>query len=112
MALMVLAPALVRALDRNGLEGAARTMALAGYSWMGFIFLAFVFFAILFCWDGVMTAAGKLSPGASTLALHGPKSAAALLLLTLGFCIYGLGEANHLRIERVRIETEKLPEGV
>jgi predicted MPP superfamily phosphohydrolase len=112
MALMVLAPALVRALDRNGLEGAARTMALAGYSWMGFIFLAFVFFAILFCWDGVMTAAGKLIPGASTLALHGPKSAAALLLLTLGFCIYGLGEANHLRIERVRIETEKLPEGV
>ncbi len=81
MVLMVLAPVLVRALEQNGLEGAAWAMALAGYSWMGFIFLAFVLFAALFCWDGVMLASGKLVPGASALALHGPKSAAALLLL-------------------------------
>jgi predicted MPP superfamily phosphohydrolase len=112
MVLMILAPALVRVLDRNGMEDAARTMAMAGYSWMGFIFLAFVLFAALFCWDGALLATSRLFPRAPALVLYGPKTAAVILLLTTGFCLYGITEAGHLRTETVRIKTGKLPAGV
>ena len=112
MGIMVAAPVLVRALERAGQEGAARALAVIGYSWMGFLFLAFALFMLLFGWNLVCWGAGKAVPAAATLTLYGPRSSAAVLLVVLGFGLYSCAAAIRPRLETVHIETVKLPAGV
>ena len=45
------------------------------------------------------------------LRLHGTVAAIAVLGLSLAACLYGLGEAHHLRVERLTLTTDKLPAG-
>lgn len=111
MGAMMLAPFAARALEQRGLETAARGVALLGYSWMGFLFLAFSLFTPLLLWDGGIRLLSALHPPLSFLRLHGPKSAATVLILTLLLGVYGLFEARRLRVETVRIETSRLPAG-
>ncbi|MDO3376654.1 metallophosphoesterase [Geoalkalibacter halelectricus] len=110
MALMVLAPVAVRVLDKAGHNPVARALAWVGYSCMGFVFLAFSLFTILGLWD--LAALGLDRLGAPNLTLHGPVSALVVLLLALGVGLYGLYEAQNLRVERVLLQTTKLPAGV
>ncbi len=111
MAAMIVAPILVRVLDRGGFPAPARALAWVGYSWMGFLFLAFSLFSLLGLWQLLITLAGLLLPACRSLALHGPLSAAAVLLLVLAAGLYGFFEASNLRVETVRLESAKLPAG-
>ncbi len=110
MALMILAPVAVRLLDKNGQHLTARALAWIGYSWMGFVFLAFSLFALLGLWHLATLVLARL--GAPDLTLHGPASALVVLLTVLAAGLYGLYEAKDLRVERVTLETTKLPAGV
>jgi uncharacterized protein len=110
MGLMLLAPLLVRLLDRSGHELAARGLAWIGYSWMGALFLAFSLFALLGLWDLLALVSTRLLP-AGLPALHGPVTALIVVLVVIAASFYGLYEANDLRVETVRIQTPKLPAG-
>ena len=110
MIFMILAPVAVRGVEKAGHDLVARALAWIGYSWMGFVFLAFSLFTILGLWH--LGALGLVRLGAPDLTLHGPVSALVVLLLVLGAGLYGIYEAQNLRVERVLLETTKLPTGV
>jgi hypothetical protein len=111
MAGMVFAPVAVRLLERGGYDRTAQAAAWAGYPWMGFIFLSFailLFLSILH--TGVL---GLRYAGLAGLpALVGKVPATAAFAAALLLSVYGFFEARNIRVERLRIETSKLPEGV
>ncbi len=111
IALMVLAPLGVRTLERLGLESAARVLALVGYSWMGWVFLAFVGYCLIYLWDLLTIPLSSLGGGGYNLVLYGPRTALAVLAIALILGLYGVYEAANIKIEQVRIETLKLPAG-
>jgi len=110
MALMIAAPLLVRALEKGGYDLAARALAWIGFSWMGFLFLAFSVFALVGAWH--VLSLGLIRFGAPDLSVHGPVCALVAALLVLGVGIYGMYEATDLRVERVTLKSDKLPDGI
>jgi len=112
MALMVVAPVLVRLLDRLGQPLPARILAWVAYSWMGFLFLAFCLFLLTGLWHLFTLLLGQLLPPAAQLTVHRPAAAVLVLLVVLALGIYGYLEADDLRIETVQLHTAKLPPGV
>jgi len=111
MAAMIITPLLVRLSDRAGWEALARGLAWVGYSWMGGVFLAFALFAVLGLWELLALLAGRLLPQLPSLSLHGAVSAALALLVVIAASFYGLYEADNLRVEQVRIASDRLPPG-
>lgn len=112
MGLMVVAPLMVRLLDRAGHLAAARATAWVGYCWMGFLFLAFCLFALVALWHLAALLLARFWPSLPLLTPHRPAGAAAVLLVVLAVGLYGFYEAAHLRIETVRLVTTKLPPGM
>ncbi len=112
MTLMILAPLAVRLLDRGGYHLSARGLAWVGYSWMGFLFLAFCLFLLFGLWHLFALGLAKLLPGWPLLTLHRPAAALLVVFAVLATGLYGFHEAATLRVERVRIVTDKLPPGV
>jgi len=111
MSLMILAPMLVRVLDRNGYELPARALAWVGYSWMGFLFIAFCLCAILAGWELLFWLLGRFWPLLAKLSLHGGLTAGLIVVIALAAGLYGINEAGHLQVERVTLTTDKLPAG-
>ncbi|AMV73624.1 metallophosphoesterase [Desulfuromonas carbonis] len=111
MGLMILAPLLVRLLERGGQELAARGLAWVGYSWMGFLFIAFSLCVLLAGWELFCWLLGRAWPLVAQLSLHGGLSAGLIVATTLAAGLYGLYEAAHLRVERVTLTSAKLPAG-
>ena len=111
MGLMILAPLLVRLLERGGQELAARALAWVGYCWMGLVFIAFSLCTVLAGWETLVWIFGRVWSWAAQLSVHGPISAALVVAVTLGAGLYGLYEAGHLRVETVRLASAKLPAG-
>jgi uncharacterized protein len=111
MGLMILAPVFVRVLEKNGLELLARWTAYTGYWWMGFIFLAFCGFALVSAGD-LLLRLGSALGGVSLPQLAGKAASVTVLAGALGLCCYGYLEARAIRVERLKIETAKLPPGV
>jgi len=111
MLLMIPAPLLVRALERGGLEQGARFFALVAYIWMGLLFLAFAGFVCVGIWELLARLAAKVTPALPMVSIYGLRCTLLVLLLALGGGLYGLFEAATLRVERVRIESAKLPPG-
>jgi len=109
---MLVAPIVVRLLDRSGYELAARGLAWIAYSWMGFLFLAFCLFALMGVWHILALAVARLFPAFPPLSLHGAQGAAVVLLVVLATGLYALYEGSDLQIERIRLQTDKLPAGV
>jgi len=106
--LMVAAPILTRVLEGAGQSALATGLAWIGYSWMGFVFLAFCLGVILFAAEAALAFIPKAF-GAPAWRLHPQWSAAILLLVCLGLSLYGLYESKQLRLETLRLTTEKLP---
>ena len=104
---MVLAPILVRILERCKMPGTARLVAYLGYLWMGFFFLLLSASLALDLVAGVLAAAGWLwqrdlvPPEVWLLSLS--------LFSALAASLYGLFEARSIRVERVTLQTPKLP---
>jgi predicted MPP superfamily phosphohydrolase len=109
MALMIAAPVLVRALERVGLEIGARLLAIIGYSWMAFIFLAFSGFVAIFAWDLLISPLTRFHPALNDWKLHGPRCALLVPGLALLLSLYGVFEAQRLTVETLLISTDKLP---
>ena len=110
MLLMIFALFLIRALEQHEYEFLARMLAYLAYFWMALIFL---FFCISLVFDFIsltMRAAGWLSGIDVQASLLSAKISFLLsLILSLSICIYGYFDANDIRIERVIVETTKLP---
>jgi len=112
MLLMVFAPFLVRALEHHNYEFLARGFAYIAYFWMAALFL-------FFCGSLVLDVAGLATRAAgwmtrsdvSAFLISARTSFWASLCLSLAICGYGYGEALHVRMERITIETTKLPAG-
>jgi uncharacterized protein len=109
MVAMVVAPFFARLLERYEFDTPARALALLGYAWMGFLFLTFSTLTALFFAKLLLAGLGRLAPVLAGYAPTGPGSVAAALVLAIGLGIYGLVDAERLRVERVRIETSLLP---
>jgi uncharacterized protein len=106
---MVLAPILVRILERAGVERGARLVGYLGYLWMGFFFLYLSASLALDLLRGVLWAAGWLwhrdlaPPAGWLLGLS--------LLGALAASLYGLFEARNLKVEHITLKSPKLPKG-
>ena len=109
--LMMLAPIMIRLLERGGQEVLARWTAFIGFSWMGFLFLSCTCFLILDLVRLLVRVAGRAGfdgnlgnflPGAG-VAFTGVTALVALI------CIYGWFEATAIRTENVEVYTTKIP---
>jgi len=112
MALMTLAPLLVRLAEGAGLDRTARLMAWPGYIWMGSIF---IFCAALAAVDAIRIAAW-LSHRIFSTTIPGYLTAGFTCEVALFFGLlasgYSLYEARSIRTEHVTITTNKLPPAV
>lgn len=113
MLLMFLAPVIVRLSETNGLVLFARLLSYAGYVWLGLLFL---FFSSSLALD-VYRIALRLVDTAPRVDLAGfIPSARVAFYVPLAFSLlasfYGYFEARDIRVERLAIETAKLPEAV
>jgi hypothetical protein len=107
MGLMVLSPVLTHLLDSWGRSAGAKVFGWAGYSWMGFTFLAFWMSLLLFLAEALLWLLRR--SGMAPLPSLPPKPAAwAVLLLTAGLCLYGHLQTHRLATERVRLLSPKL----
>ncbi len=113
MTLMVPAPILVHFLRTWGFEFAARVMAYGGYTWMGFLFLFFSASLAVDCYNILVRLLGILPRvDTSRLAFTGKKPFFVLLLLAVSIGCYGFFDARHIRTEKIKIVTSKLPPGL
>jgi uncharacterized protein len=108
LALMVVSPIAVRLLEKNGSFQSAHWAANVGYWWMGFLFLSFCGLLLVRALGLVM----RITSAAFSAALPslvGPTPILAVFGIALALCVYGYFEARSIRVERVRMETTKLP---
>ena len=111
LALMVVAPIAVRLLEKNGSFQSAHWVANVGYWWMGFLFLSFCGLLLVRALSLLVRVASAAF--SSTIpSLVGPTAILAVFGIALALCVYGYFEARSIRVERMRIETAKLPVGV
>ncbi|GFO54189.1 serine/threonine phosphatase [Geomonas sp. Red276] len=107
--LMVLAPILVRMLERFGCETAAKVAGYLGYLWMGFFFLFLSASVAMDLLAGVLALAGWL--WGHPLVIPGTAVVAASAAIALASTVYGYFEARSLKIERVTLASGKIPAG-
>ena len=106
-----LSPLAMRFLERAGHHALARTLAWLGFTWMGFLFLAFSCFVLLGAITLLFFGAGKVLPALGGFTPYGPQASVAVLLLVTAAGLQGMYSAHDLRIERVALQTQKLPKG-
>ena len=106
---MVLAPILVRLLERWGKDRCARLVAYLGYLWMGFFFLFLSASLSLDLLRGALWASGWLLQ--RDLVPAEGRLLSLSLSLALAGSLYGLCEARSIRVEQLTLHTPKLPQG-
>lgn len=110
MAVMVCAPILVRLAEKSGLESVAVSLAYAGYTWMGLLFLFSVSSTAIDLGFLLFKLCGKLlSRDVAPLLPTGRQLFLASCLASVSISVYGFFEAMRIRPERLTIETRKLP---
>jgi len=113
LGLLFLAPLLVRAAERNGLETAARLLSQVGYGWMGVLFLFCAAAVSIDLYRLLVSIAGTAFKQPVAGLLPSPRLALWLpLVLAVAASVYGYGEALHVRTERLVLRTAKLPAGM
>ena len=113
MLIMVLAPVIIRVSEKAGFEGFAIPMSYVGYIWFGLLFLFFCSSILFDIWKFVvylvgMAAGRNLSSITGALRLY--FCAAALIAISVS--CYGFFEAEHIKTERIVIQTDKLPKRI
>lgn len=107
--LMVLSPYLTYFLQVSGFPPAARTLALAGYTWMGLAFMSFWCFLVLDVYR-LLLYLGQFTPfNFSSLALPPRAAFFGSLLFSLAVVVYGSFEAWTIRTERITLRSAKIP---
>jgi predicted MPP superfamily phosphohydrolase len=108
--LMTMAPVLVRVLEREGTEAAARLMAYTGYVWMGFLFLFFSASLALDLYCGLLHIARLVTHRDLAAFSISPRAGMAITLAWgIGAAVYGYFEAREIRTEHLVIATPKIP---
>lgn len=112
MLLMVFSIFLIRTLELYDYEAAARTLSYIAYFWMAAAFLVFSGSLALDLISLITRAVGGiLRSDISAFLIPRHIGFSLCLGLSVGICAYGYFEARDIRMERIRIETEKLPKG-
>ncbi len=107
---MIVSPIAVRFLEKGGHEVAARFTAYSGYCWLGFIFF---FFTISISFD-VLRLLSYMASIVSKMDFSSFISAYRFfffvtLIGSILLVFYGYREAGNVRIETLRIQTNKIP---
>jgi predicted MPP superfamily phosphohydrolase len=112
LALMTVAPVLVRFLEKEEMETSARMVAYGGYLWMGFLFLFFTSSLALDLYHLFIRGAGVIFSKDVSSWMMSYRSA---FLLPCAWGViasfYGFFEARSIRIERVKLTSPKFPSG-
>ena len=111
MGVMIVAPILVRLVERWGAEFWARWLALIAFNWMGVVFVAANLFLVLAGWRFGVRLLGHCLPSARYWVVSPRAGAWLVIVLALVAGCYGSFEARQLRVETVRLTTDKLPPG-
>ncbi len=111
MALMTLSPLLIRLLERNNYELAARALSSIAYLWIAALFLYFCTSIVVDLVNLLLRGAGWISAGRS-LTMTARQSFLIAAALSLIICISGYFSALNIRTERLVLETTKLPAGI
>lgn len=109
----LIAPLVVRVLERFGVETLVRILSWAGYIWMAIVFLFFALALLLDLYRVLVYAAGLILsadvravlPAARTLFLFP-------LVVALIIGGYGFFEARQIRTERIEIRSVKIPKEI
>lgn len=107
--LMTFFPFLLWRLERGGWHRLATAGAWFGYTWMGAVFLFFWIALALEALGAVAAATGALDPAVPPGA--GSRTFWPAVALTVGVAVYGFFAARAPRIERVALDSQKLPTG-
>ncbi len=111
--LMVSVPFVVRILERSGHDDLARGLALAGFTWMGFLFLFVCASLAEDAYRILIKGASLFSEGMNPRwVLPRPSAVLIILFVSGGITIYGILDALRIRTEHVVVETGKLPPGL
>jgi uncharacterized protein len=110
---LIVSPIMVRFLERGGHEVAARFMAYSGYCWLGFMFF---FFTISISFD-LLRFLAYMAGAISKIDFPSFISAYRFFFLitfagSILLSLYGYREAGNIRLETVRIQTNKVPKEI
>jgi hypothetical protein len=112
MLLMVLGLFLIRLLEQYEYELVARAFAYVAYFWMAALFLFFCGSLSLDIISVITRLSGRVTRTEVSAYLLSPRTSfLASLGLALAICAYGYFEAANIGVEKVTIETSKLPVG-
>ncbi|MFH2218279.1 MAG: metallophosphoesterase [Pseudomonadota bacterium] len=113
MAFMIIAPVIIRTLERRGLESVARFLAYIGYTWMGVLFLFFSAAVLLDIFRLIVHIGGVICHSdLSGLTLSPRHSFIVSLIFAVSVTGFGAFEAVRIRTEHVVIESRKVPEAL
>lgn len=113
MALMVLAPIGIRIAERYGHQYFARILAYIGFIWMGFIFVFFSVSAVFDIYRVLLFLARFIFQKYFLPITPMPAFSCTVALICAGLVMgYGLFEAANIRLEHIRIYTDKLPKNM
>ena len=111
--IMFLAPIAVHALERYGLEYWARFMSYSGYIWMGVLFIFLVVSLIFDLYHLIIYTGGIICHQDISYLNLSPLFAFLIpLLVSLGINTYGYFEAKNVHVEKMTIESAKIPEKI
>lgn len=101
---LILAPIVIRGVEKLNLETVARLIAYCGYLWMAFVFL---FFFLHLSFDLIRIVSGIFFHNAGM-----PPARNACFVLAVGlafsFVVYGFFDAQKIRMKHLQIRSEKL----
>ena len=104
---LILAPVIVRTLESMSYEHLARLVACVGYIWMAFVFL---FFCLSVSLELIRIIHKLIVPGTGTLTLKAVTfGLSAFLALVL--VVYGYIDAQHVRVKKLQITTDRILPG-
>ena len=110
MIAMVIMPVVVRIAEKRGLDSLARTLAYAGYTWMGFLFLFFSISVATDVYRCLLSVTEKILHTDFSAYYLSSRAAFYLAVAYAVICgIYGYFEATGITSERVVVRTAKLP---
>ncbi len=109
---MTLSPVLIPVYSHKGSEKAVRIFSYAGYMWLAFLV---PFFPLGIIFDLYNLALQFSVPYMGNVSLHKLSADAAFwapLFISMAVNAYGLFEANNMRIERLAVNSPKMPKSI
>jgi predicted MPP superfamily phosphohydrolase len=111
--LMVLSPMLMWRLADFELGKAIGPVALLTYSWMGFVFLFCSAYLVMDLYSVLLRLVGSIAPEFAALRTsHRGLTLAVVILLSIGISVHGYYAAREIRVERVAVYSDKLPDHI